>query len=479
VRKSTLAAFAAALGLGVGSVPLAARAVPEYPLGLSVALKEKLDAAVTAATSGNHGAPAVSVAIVEDGRIVYERSAGYADLDAKRQVSDQTRFRIASVTKMFTAVTIMQLIESGKLGLDDTLARHLPDAPHASEVTIRQLLTHTSGLPNFLDDAFKDGSVRRPTTPRAVIRSIAKQPLQFAPGTRYSYSNTGYVLLGMTAEAVAGVPLATYEREHIFKPARMDATSVGNSVPDTPSASGYIDAQGTPAPPYDASWLFADGDGLSTAADLARFDIALMNGVLVRPQTFALMQSQHVATNDGGMSYGLGISLFPFGDVAFVGHHGGVPGFAADNEMLPAQKFAVVVLGNAFGFATSAVNGPIPATLFPELTAKAVTAQLTPAAGEEVPLTARFRTFFEALQHGSVERTTVTDAMNAQLTPERLPALGAQFAALGTLERLVFRGKVEQPVASVYHYTGVFSNGNVPLMFALDKSGKIAGMFRE
>jgi CubicO group peptidase (beta-lactamase class C family) len=376
----------------------------------------------------------------------------------------------------------MQLVDRGAMHLDDRLAAYVPDAPHAGEVTLRELLMHTSGIPNYLDEAFADGRVKNPTTPGRIAASMAARALNFAPGTKYDYSNTGYVLLGLAVEHVAQMPLAEYERVHIFAPAGMRETTFAESrASDAGTAVGYMDAHAAPIAPYDASWMYADGDIVSTPSDVARFDIALMNGTLLAPSRFAEMRTAPIATGEDGVLYGLGQSLFPLGDLTFVGHHGGLPGFEADNEMLPQQRFAVVVCGNAFNFSTAGVNGPLLATLFPVTAAQAVKARaaalLVPGPGEDAAITDRFRTFFIALQKGRVDRTTVTAQMNAALGAEQLSTVAGQLSALGTLQKLIFRSKDEHPAGTVFHYTGVFDTQTTPLTFSLDASGKIAGVF--
>lgn len=479
--KSIVAALAV-LGIVCGSAAAPSSAI-EAPAAIAPAVATKLDAIVAgAAGSADSGAaPAVSVAIVENGKIAYARARGMEDVAAKRAATTSTRFRIASITKMFTAVSVLQLVEAGKLKLDEPLAAVLPGAGHASEVTIRQLLMHTSGIPNYLDAAFADGSVAHRTTPAAIVAATAQKPLAFKPGSQYGYSNTGYVLLGLVVEKLSGTPLAAYEAAHIFGPAGMTNTSIGEPQSGAGTATGYVEAKAIPLHALDASWLYADGDIVATPSDVARFDIALMRGSLVRPQTFAMMQADPVATPEEGARYGLGVTLFPLGDLTFVGHHGGVPGFEGDNEMLPSQGFAIVVLGNAFEFSTAKLNGPLLATLFPTTSARAVAerkaSELTVAAGEDPAITERLRVFFTALQSGRVDRAAVSDQMNAQLNAENLGAVAGQLDALGTLQKLIFRSKAEQPLGTIYRYTGVFSKQTTPMTFSIDKNDKIAGAF--
>ncbi len=472
---------AAVVVLTYGAAGVRAAGAPEMARAIDAQLTAKLAAIVAHGAAPDGTAPAVSVAIVEHGAIAFTDAAGLADVGAGRKATTQTRFRVGSITKMFTAVSIMQLVERGALHLDDRLSLYVPDAPHAGEITIRELLMHTSGLPNYGDAAFDDGAVKTPTTPSAILASMANRPLEFTPGSKYSYSNTGYVALGLVIERVAKMPLAEYERSHIFAPAGMHDTSAGILPADAGTARGYMDANATAVAPYDASWLYADGDIVSTASDLARFDIALMNGRLVSPATFAAMQAAPVKTDMEGATYGLGTMMFALDDLTLVGHHGGLPGFEADNELIPEQKFAVVILGNAFSFKTSSELGPLLATFFPQTSARVAAAanaeQLVAGSGEDPALTERFRAFFVALQGGHVDRTAVTAQMNAALGAEQLGEIAQQLGALGTLQKLVFKTKDAHAAGTAYHYVGVFSAQTTPLTFTLDAAGKIAGVF--
>ncbi len=220
---------------------------------------------------------------------------------------------------------------------------------------MRELLQHTSGLWNYGDYAFQTGLTATPTTPAAILAMAAGHPLTSAPGTKWAYSNTGYVVLGLIVERVSGKPLAQYEREDIFQPAGMMETTMGNPGGSVPIAAGYMSAAGTRGAAYDPSWLFACGDIVSTAADLARFDIALLDGRLLKPGTFAKMQSDVVAAESA--MQGLGVSVISWRGLRFVGHHGGLPGYEAENETIPRQGVAWIVLSNAFNLRLAARTG--------------------------------------------------------------------------------------------------------------------------
>ncbi|HEX3465553.1 MAG TPA: serine hydrolase [Candidatus Elarobacter sp.] len=474
--------LASALAL-VLAAPVAGSASAAEPASTAVpataeitpAVAARLDDAVrTAAGTSKGRAPAISVAVVTNGRLAYVRAFGVADLTSHRPATPETRFRIASVTKMLTAVAVMQLVQGGRVRLDAPLATYLPSAPHARDVTVRQLLMHTSGVWNYGDEAIRSGRVAAATTPAEIVAWTADRPLDQTPGAKFDYSNTGYVLLGLVVEAVARQPLAAYEAEHIFTPAGMRETTFGDAPAGAPRATGYMSATGTPALAYSPTWFYADGDAVSTASDVARFDIALMSGRLVSPAIFAEMQSSAVdaASLGAGVRYGLGLTLVPYRGMTLVEHHGGVPGFEAENFMLPGARFAAVVLSDAFDFPTSVVSGAVLREAFPSLAESAAPA----ASGEDPAITARLRAFLTQLPSGHVDTSSFTPEMAAAMTPAVVGDLAARLSPLGELRSLTFRGQDTVQVYRRYHYSAAYSGGQtIPLTLVLDANGKVAG----
>ncbi|MFZ0032543.1 MAG: serine hydrolase domain-containing protein [Candidatus Cybelea sp.] len=429
----------------------------------SAAVQARLNAQL-AKLAGNKPTqtPALQVAIAQNGRIVYERAFGTASLD--------TRFPIASITKMFTAVAIMQLTESHRVDLDAKVSRYLPGAPYAEQITVRELLQHTSGLWNYGDYAFDSGLVGTPTTPMAILAMAAKHPLTSPPGTKWAYSNTGYVVLGLIVEHVSGESLAQYDREHILQPAGMTQTAMGNPEAGVPVAAGYMSASGARAGAYDPSWSFACGDIVSTASDLARFDIALLDGRLLASETFAQMQA-NVVPNPYGMQ-GLGIFVINWHGLQLVGHHGGVPGYEAENETIPARQLAWIVLSNAFDFGTPRASGIVISSLFPN--------SVEPAAStpEDRVVTERFREALGSLFRGKIDQSQFSDEVNAALTPQLLTQTATQLKPLGAILKVSFLGVDKSAVATTYSYSVTFSGGQTfTWRFILDARGKIAGIY--
>jgi CubicO group peptidase (beta-lactamase class C family) len=408
-------------------------------------------------------APGLQVAIAQNGHVVYDRGFGEATAD--------TRFPIASVTKMFTAVAIMQLVQAHRVSLDATVAKYLPRAPHAAQITVRELLNHTSGLWNYGDYAFQSGLVSKPTTPRAILALAAQHPLTSTPGTKWSYSNTGYVVLGLIVERVTGQSLASYEQKHIFKPAGMTQTSVGNPPAGTPIAPAYMSAAGGKAAAYDPSWLFACGDIVSTAADLARFDAALLDGKLITPETFRAMQANEMPSPNG--MQGLGVDTLQWGTLELVGHHGGLPGYETENQIIPARHMAFVVLSDAFDFGTYRARRVVMTAFFPQETA-AAQANATP---EDPAVTQRFHDALASLFAGTIDRSQYTAQVSAALTPAVLAQTAAQLKPLGSIAKIQYLAATKTAAGTVYAYNVTFSGGQtMTWQFVLDPSGKIAGI---
>jgi D-alanyl-D-alanine carboxypeptidase len=432
-----------------------------------------------------HKTAGVAYALVSNGKLLGSGVAGVRDLSTGAPVTARTLFRIGSATKMFTALAIAQLVERGRLSLDDRLATFRPDFPNAASITIRELLMHRSGIADYLGAALADGRFESPTTPVQIINAAAKVAPESDPGTRFSYSNTNYVLLGLIVERISGMPLHEYYEKYIFRPAGMLETFAGTVPPASSVATGYILSGNRTAPqsPGDISWYYGCGDVFSIAEDMARFDIALMDGRIVRPATLTAMTAPASPSDAFGKGdrYGLGFTIVPFGDMVLVGHHGGLPGFEADDEMILKDRFAVVALGNDYNFPTGVLVNAALKNAYPAqaATVAAQAASETAAAAAQVaPLTSRFTTFFSSLLAAKVPAEEMSATFKAAMTPPTLSELKQMFAANGTFERLQFVSDDETGGYHRYHYTAVFSSGTQPVTFVVDSDGAIAGFFK-
>jgi CubicO group peptidase (beta-lactamase class C family) len=286
-----------------------------------------------------------AVLVAKDGKPVFRRAYGLADREWNVANTPETRFRLGSITKQFTATAILQLAEQGKLSVDDPISKYYPAAPAAwAPITLKHLLTHTSGIPSYTAiPGFFAQLARLDKTPDEIIALTRDKPLDFPPGSKYAYDNTGYVLLGYVVEKVSGQPYAAYLQDHIFTPLGMKDT--GYDVSDTilpRRASGYSVAGGKArnAAFLSMSLPYAAGSLYSTVDDLLIWDQALHAGKAIKPASVAAMFT------DYGFNYGFGQGLGPQNGHMTWGHGGGINGFATQLNRLPNDGLTVIVLGN-------------------------------------------------------------------------------------------------------------------------------------
>ncbi len=290
-----------------------------------------------------------SVAVVREGELVYARGLGVTDLKTPEAVSADTRFKVGSLTQQLTAIAILQLRDAGKLELDDPIRKHLRDYPRIGDtITLRQLLSHTSGIPNYTEDLVRAGIVpKRAYTARQVRDSFENLPLEFPPGTDFDPSNAGYFLLGLVVEAVSGRSLGDVLRDDIAGPAGMRHTTVQSvaSLPGAPMATGHEFSEDEVLVPVTALDLSVYGGAagvVSTANDLVRLDHALrVPGLLLSEQSLTEMYTP--VRN----SYGLGWVVQQDHGRTMVGHPGGVDGFnAAWLRYIGVGNVTVIALAN-------------------------------------------------------------------------------------------------------------------------------------
>jgi serine beta-lactamase-like protein LACTB len=347
---------------------LAQGVVPaQRPAPLVPDKRAKIETAIGSFMSRQH-IPAVSVAIVQDNQIRFQGGYGIADLENSVPAKALTVYRIASTSKPITAVAAMQLVEKGKLDLDAPVQKYVPGFPVKTfPITTRQVMAHLSGIRGYRRG--EGERTNRYNTLTDALSIFKDDPLESEPGTQYLYTTFGYTLLGAVIEGASGMPFEDYMREHIFKPAGMSHTYVDDVFAIirnrahgyTPRVFAQFDGNYRNPVLMDSSYKIPGGGFLSTAEDLAFFAIAVQNGLLIKPETFAQM-SKSQKTREGRET-GYGYGWYVGGTGGFANNpdsvwHGGVqPGFTSDLFLLPKKRFAVIVLtnlegGGAIDFAT-------------------------------------------------------------------------------------------------------------------------------
>lgn len=411
----TLLAFAAALAC---SVPATAQ-----PIG--PAEQARIDAAVTQSLAA-YAVPAASIAIVRDGRIVLAKAYGKASERLPVARADMP-FQIASNSKQFTAAAMLLLEDEGKLRLDDTVAKYLPGISGGDRITLRQLLSHTSGLQDYWPQDYSFAAMAKPVSPAGIVDRWARKPLDFAPGTQWQYSNTGYVVAGMIVEKVAGEPLLTFLHKRIFRPLGMA------SAMDQDLANGARFPQGygraalgpvRPVTPPARGWLYAAGELSMTAEDFAKWDIARLNRSLLAADDWAA-QEQTIKLTDGRDSgYGLGVFVAERGGRKVVSHTGEAVGFLSINNVYPDDKAAIVVLTNSW-------SGSAFTDIAKKLAEIVLPATASTGAATNDAVATRVRHLLERVSRGEVDRAAVTDNLAYYFTPQVLADYRASLAPLG------------------------------------------------
>jgi D-alanyl-D-alanine carboxypeptidase len=382
------------------------------------------------------GAPSASIAIVRGGRLAYARGYGDGRLNPKVASTGDTRYAIDSVSKEFTAAAVLLLAEQGKLSLDDPIAKWFPELRTAGAVTLRQLLTHTSGIRDYWPQDFLTPEMTRPTTPAAIIDEWVQRPLDFEPGTDWQYSNTGYVLAGAVVEKVSGQPLFEFLSRYVFGPLHM--TQVAEYSP-TGAAARFTagDAAGytryglgpvVPAPKEAPGWLFGAASLAMRPSDLALWDLSLIDRSLLKAESYKWEFEPAVLKSGRIPDYALGLEVESVQGRLRIGHAGGGSGFLADNRIWPRERTAIVVLTNNDWADPSDLTGRIAFVV------------LAPT-----PQEARVRQLFQAFQDGRVDRGLFSSVGNFYLTATVLADLKSSLSPLGParlieLERETQRG---------------------------------------
>jgi D-alanyl-D-alanine carboxypeptidase len=367
------------------------------------------------------GVPSASLTIVQDGRVAYVQAYGRARLDPPAPANPAMRYSIGSVSKQFTAAAILMLAEDGKLSLDDPVAHFLPGLTRASEVSVRQLLSHTSGYQDYWPQDYVPPFMLQPVTAADIMDRWARKPLDFDPGTKWEYSNTNYVIAGAIVEKASGMTLLDFLNRRIFEPlgmtrvADVDQARLGAGDP-----VGYMRyALGPPrvAPKEGKGWLFAAGELAMTAEDLARWDLGIIGQRLLKPSSYKEMQSAVLLKNGVAVRYGLGMNVGRMLDRRVLEHGGEVSGFTAENMIFPDDRAAVIVLCNQDSSDTAAT---IAEKIAPLLFA-------SPAADHR----RQAQEIFEGLQQGKLDRKLFTTNGNSYFNEQAIRDFSTSLAALG------------------------------------------------
>ncbi|CAN7150580.1 serine hydrolase [Pseudoduganella sp. LjRoot289] len=295
--------------------------------------------------------PGMTLIVTKDGKTLYRKAYGMADVMAKTPMQADMALRLGSITKQFTAVAVMLLADEGKLAVADPVTKYLPDFPEHG-ITIEHLLTHTSGIVNYTDKANFPSMAAQSLPLPQMIDLFRNDPLDFKPGTQFKYSNSGYFLLGAIIEKVSGTGYAAFLRQRIFTPLGMDHTGYGDSDPaGIARASGHAPGpngvQG--AGPMNMAWPYSAGALTSNVDDLARWNEAIRMGKLLKPDSWKRVFSPYTLAGGKASDYGYGWNIGKVRGHASWSHGGAIPGFRSEAAYLPKDGIYVAALSNMIG----------------------------------------------------------------------------------------------------------------------------------
>jgi len=390
------------------------------------AIKSRVDR-IAAQVLEQTGVPSASVAVVKGGKLVYTHAYGKARLEPPTPATPDMRYSIGSISKQFTAAAILILQEQGKLSLDDAVGKYVPGLTRGDEVTIRQILSHTSGYQDYWPEDYVMTPMLKAVTAQQILDTWAKKPLDFEPGTQWQYSNTNFVIAGAIVEKVSGQKLMDFLAEHIFHPLGM------KSVWDSDEAK-LTQADATPyyrhalgplrlAPKEGRGWMFAAGELAMTAHDLALWDESLIAQTVLKPESYKEMFTEVKLRDGKGTHYGLGVEVIDRDGHRSVEHGGEVSGFVSDNEVLVDDGVAVAVLTNqdAIGAASTIARLAAP-----------VVAGFPASLDEKLAIE-----IYHGLQQGRIDRSLLAPNLSDYFTPEAVADFQSSLAPLG--EPLTFR----------------------------------------
>jgi D-alanyl-D-alanine carboxypeptidase len=432
---------------------------------------EQQVAGIATKTLQSTGVPSASIAIVENGRLAYTHAFGLANVNPPRPAAPEMAYPIGSISKQFTAQAILLLQQQHKLSIDDSVAKYFPNFTRANEVTLRNLMTMTSGYEDFAPQDYIIPAWRQPTDPLVNATAWATKPLDFTPGTDWQYSNTNYVILGLIVQKVSGEPLMQFIREHVLDPLHLQGVFNTYTQRDMLQVTGYVSNALAPVrvlPLEGNGWYFGDGDLAMPASTLAAWDIGIMHQSLLAPESYREFATPFILKNGTNTNYGLGTFVRDFNGHRELEHSGEVGGFVSENMLFPEDGVAVVVLTNQV--ASSAAH----------IIAVGIAQQLIPtlrAATAPTPLDTfapQLKSILAGLQHNQIDRSLFTPDANDYFNADTLADFKSTLAPLGEITT-VTRLRTDQRggmTFGLYHVT--FTNGTtLAVSTYLQTDGKI------
>ena len=416
------------------------------------------------------GIPGVAIGIVDKGK-VSTRGYGFANVELMAPVTDETIFQSGSLGKMFTAAAVMLQVEDGKLALDDPITRFFPDAPASWKgITVRNLLNHTSGIPDYTTSTF---DYRKDYSEEELAHIAEQLRPEFPPGSRWNYSNTGYVLLGIIVHKVSGRFYGDVLADRVFKPLGMQTARVISEADIIPNrAAGYEHVNGQlknqdwVAPKLNTT---ADGSLYWSVRDLVAWDTAVMRRKVLKPESWAQILTPVRLTSGKTYPYGMGWALDDRNGKPLQQHGGSWQGFRTQLSRFIDDSLDVIVLANSAEADPARIADGIAAILHPDLAIKPLAA----ITDREPQVTARIGRLLDAMREGKLTPAEFA-YVRAGFFPDAARSYAQQLRTLGPQQKVVLLSRRELGDDRVYTYDITFANGTRRLQIALAPDDKVA-----
>jgi D-alanyl-D-alanine carboxypeptidase len=438
IRSTIVGALAGALAM-----PLAAQDVSAAQID-----------SIVRKTVAEKGIVGLSVGVMQNGRVILAKGYGVRDRATKDTVTPRTMFAIGSVTKQFTCSLLLMLADEHRLSLSDPVAKYYPRLTRAKDITLLDLGGHLSGYRDYYPLDFVDREMQKPEPADAIITEYATRPLDFEPRSRYSYSNTGFLILGGVIEKVSGEPYAKFLGDRILGPLKLARTAYEPSAtPDM--AKGYTSfglSEPIPVDPEAKGWAGSAGAIWSTPSDLLTWDLALIDHKLISQNSYKVLTTPQRLTDGRSSGYACGEGVNDRGPAVVLSHGGAVSGFVAQNTVIPATHSAVVLLSNTDFSPIGALNQEIVAKLMPK-------SPDVPAVAGRTSLEAATK-FLTELERGTVDRSTLGEDFSDFLSAEKLRKGQAALDTLGKIANIRVAGTSERGGMEVATVT--FDVGKTP-----------------
>lgn len=437
----------------------------------SVARADRVDDYVQAQMREAH-IPGLSLAVIRQGKIVKIKGYGLANVELKVPATPETMYRVASLTKPFTATAIMLLVHDGKIDLDERVRRYYDKLPDAwKEITVRQLLNHTSGIKDYLNDLHS--STQNGATEEEIISALGGLPLNFKPGARFHYSNSGYLLLDLILQKITGTDYEAYLTERVFRPLGMKNTRRNRPqaiIPDRAGGYSYIKGQ-----IYNSDYLEptlytnADAGLIANVRDLARWDMALNTDHLLTEAERKQMWTRATLKDGAAAPYGLGWSIEEINGHRVVFHTGRLVGATSVIDRYPDDRLTVIILTNL-----GTIGGP-------NYIARHVAGLYVPALmphdasipDREPEITEIVKNTLLKIQDGTIASSPFTSEAWARMYPDEIQGFGGVLKGFGDFDSITLLAKEEKDGLRTYTYRVVFGWARLIIQATFNAENKI------